>query len=159
MPSSLRQPTPAPTPAVLQPVGPDDVAELLTLAREFHLEDGHPLDAGGERAIRQTCAGHPMVRGYLVREGPATLGYCVITLGFGIEFGGPDIFLDDLYLVPDARGRGVGDAVMAAIGAEALRHKARAIHLVVAPGNERAQRLYLRSGFARADYVLMSKRL
>jgi ribosomal protein S18 acetylase RimI-like enzyme len=30
---------------------------------------------------------------------------------------------------------------------------------VVAPGNERAQRLYRRSGFARADYVLMSKRL
>jgi ribosomal protein S18 acetylase RimI-like enzyme len=159
MPSSLRQPTPAPTPAVLQPVGPDEVAELLTLAREFHLEDGHPLDAGGERAIRQTCAGHPMVRGYLVREGEATLGYCVITLGFGIEFGGPDIFLDDLYLVQEARGRGVGDAVMAAIGAEALRHKARAIHLVVAPGNERAQRLYRRSGFAHADYVLMSKRL
>ena len=54
MPSSLRQPSPAPTPVVLQPVGPDDVTELLTLAREFHLEDGHPLDAGGERAIRQT---------------------------------------------------------------------------------------------------------
>ncbi len=136
--------SPAPAP-LLRPVTAIDHAELLALARTFHSEDGHPLDDGGERAIRETCAGHPLVRGYLIHEGEVTLGYCVLTLGFGIEFGGPEIFLDDLYLVPEARGRGIGDMVLAAIDAEARRLGARAIHLVVVPENERAQRLYRRS--------------
>ena len=92
-----------------------------------------------------------MVRGYLVREGPATLGYWRDHLGFGIEFGGPDIFLDDLYLVPEARGRPRrGRCRDGSIGAEALRHKARAIHLVVAPGNERAQRASIGVAGSRA---------
>ena len=149
------------TAAILAPVGPGDADELLDLARAFHAEDGHPLDACGERAVREVCDGHPLARGFLVRDAEAgsTLGYCVITLGYGVEYGGADAFLDDLYLVPDARGRGLGREVMAAAEAEAVRLGARAVHLVVAPDNERAQRLYRRHGFAASDWRVMSKRL
>jgi ribosomal protein S18 acetylase RimI-like enzyme len=147
----------------LVPVTPADRDELLALARAFHAEDGHPLDAGGERAVAETCAGHPLARGFLIRaaadDGPAALGYCVLTLGYGIEYGGPDVFLDDLYLVPGARGRGLGGPVMAAVEEEARRLGARAVHLVVAPENERARRLYRRSGFADGDWRVMTKRL
>jgi ribosomal protein S18 acetylase RimI-like enzyme len=143
----------------LAPVGPGDVDELLALARAFHAEDGHPLDAGGERAVREVCDGHPLARGYLVRNGGSTAGYLVLTLGFGIEYGGAGVFLDDLYLTPESRGRGLGAAVMAAVDAEARRLGACAVHLVVAPGNERAQRLYRRSGFEGSDWRVMTKRL
>jgi ribosomal protein S18 acetylase RimI-like enzyme len=150
----------------LVPVTPAERADLLALARAFHAEDGHPLDAGGERAVAETCAGHPLARGFLIREAPAaatlagrTVGYCVLTLGYGIEYGGADVFLDDLYLVPEARGRGLGGPVMAAVEEEARRLGARAVHLVVAPDNERAQRLYRRSGFAGSDWRVMTKRL
>lgn len=144
---------------MLRRVTPAEREELLALARAFHAEDGHPLDTGGELAVALTCAGHPLARGYLIVQEGSTAGYCVLTLGFGIEFGGPDIFLDDLYLLPSARGQGLGRKVMAAIEGEARGLGARAIHLVVAPGNARAQRLYRASGFARMDYVLMSKRV
>ena len=143
----------------LATVGPGDVDELLALARAFHAEDGHPLDAGGERAVREVCDGHPLARGYLVRNGGSTAGYLVLTLGFGIEYGGAGVFLDDLYLTPESRGRGLGAAVMAAVDAEARRLGACAVHLVVAPGNERAQRLYRRSGFEGNNWRVMTKRL
>lgn len=143
----------------LAPVGPGDVDELLALARAFHAEDGHPLDAGGERAVREVCDGHPLARGFLVRARGLTAGYLVLTLGFGVEYGGADVFLDDLYLTPENRGRGLGAPVMAAAVAEARRLGARAVHLVVAPGNERAQRLYRGSGFEASDWLVMSKRL
>lgn len=147
-------------PLTLAPVGSGDEAEILALARAFHAEDGHPLDAGGERAVREVCAGHPLARGFLLREGGgATVGYCVLTLGFGVEYGGADVFLDDLYLVPDARGRGLGRAAMVLIEAEALPLGARAVHLVVAPGNGRARRLYQDGGFEPSDWLVMSKRL
>jgi len=143
----------------LAPVGPGDADELLTLARAFHAEDGHPLDADGERAVREVCDGHPLACGFLVRRGGSTAGYLVLTLGYGVEYGGADAFLDDLYLTPESRGQGLGAAVMAAVDAEARRLGARAVHLVVAPGNERAQRLYRRSGFEGSDWRVMTKRL
>ena len=138
---------------------PADHAELLDLASSFHAEDGHPLDAGGERAVREVCDGHPLARGFLVRRGGSTAGYLVLTLGYGVEYGGADAFLDDLYLTPECRGQGLGAAVMAAVDAEARRLGACAVHLVVAPGNERAQRLYRRSGFEGSDWRVMTKRL
>jgi ribosomal protein S18 acetylase RimI-like enzyme len=147
------------TAATLAPVGPGDAAELLALARAFHAEDGHPLDTAGERAVLEVCDGHPLARGFLVRHAGRTVGYLVLTLGYGIEYGGADAFIDDLYLTPEYRGRGIGEQVMAAAEAEAYRLGARAVHLVVAPRNERAQRLYRRSGFAASDWVVMSKRL
>ena len=67
----------------LDPAGPADAPLLLALARAFHAEDGHPLDAGGERALAETCAGHPLARGFVIRHGGTVLGYCVLTLGFG----------------------------------------------------------------------------
>ena len=140
-------------------VGPGDTDELLALARAFHAEDGHPLDATGERAVLEVCDGHPLARGFLVRHAGRTAGYLVLTLGYGIEYGGADAFIDDLYLTPESRGRGLGEHAMIAAEAEARRLGARAVHLVVAPRNERAQRLYRRSGFAASDWVVMSKRL
>ena len=36
----------------------------------------------------------------------------VLTLGYSVEHGGGDGFVDDLYLIPSARGSGAGAAVL-----------------------------------------------
>ena len=101
------------------PVGPAQESTLLELARAFHAEDGHPLTDRGATAIGLIARGHPLGRAWLVRENGALVGYAVLGLGFGIEYGGADAFVDDLYLVPEARGRGLGEAVMARLEEEA----------------------------------------
>jgi GNAT superfamily N-acetyltransferase len=138
---------------------PADRALAEGLARAFHAEDGHPLDEGGVRAIGELCDGHPLARGWFVVCDGAIVGYAVLALGFSVQYGGADGFLDDLFLLPEARGRGIGVRVMALIEAEAVGLGARAIHLVVHPLNLRAQRLYARSGFEPAAWVLMSRRV
>jgi ribosomal protein S18 acetylase RimI-like enzyme len=143
----------------LVPVGPAEESALLALARDFHAEDGHPLTERGERAIAMIAAGHPLGKAWLVRERGALVGYAVLGLGFGIEYGGPDAFVDDLYLVPAARGRGLGRAVMARLEAEARALGLAVLFLVVDPDNERARALYDREGFASTDWLLMAKRL
>ena len=60
------------------------------------------------RRSTQAARGHPLARAWLIREGGRVVGYAVLGLGFGIEYGGADAFVDDLYLVPEARGRGLG---------------------------------------------------
>ena len=132
---------------------------LVALARDFHAEDGHPLTGQGEAALLQAVRGHPLARVWLVRERDRIVGYTVLCLGFGIEYGGPDAFVDDLYLVPEARGRGLGAAVLVLLEQEARALGLAALFLVVDPENHRARRTYARAGFEGSHWLLMAKRL
>jgi ribosomal protein S18 acetylase RimI-like enzyme len=145
----------------LVPVGPTEEDALLELARAFHEEGGHPLTERGVAAIGMIARGHPLVRAWLIRERGhgVVVGYTVLGLGFGVEYGGPDAFVDDLYLVPEARGRGLGEAVMRRLEAEARALGLKALFLVVDPENRKARALYDRRGFEGTGWLLMAKRL
>jgi ribosomal protein S18 acetylase RimI-like enzyme len=90
-------------------------------------------------------------------EGNLRRGYCVVTWGYDLEWGGRDAFLTELFLVPDARGRGLGTLVLPLVEALATRHGARALHLMVKPENERALRLYRSAGFQSPPRLFMTK--
>jgi GNAT superfamily N-acetyltransferase len=143
----------------LNPVGPAQEQALLELARAFHAEDGHPLSERGQAAVGRIAKGHPLGRAWLIEEAGLTVGYAVLGLGFGIEYGGADAFVDDLYLVPQARGRGLGGAVLALLEAEARGLGLNALFLVVDPENRPARQLYDRAGFEGTHWLLMAKRL
>ncbi len=136
---------------------------LLELARAMGDEDGHPLDAGGEAAVYALAKGDPFARAWLLRAktdtgaDSAVVGYVVLTLGFSIEYGGRDGFMDELYVVPDARGRGVGTAAVRLVMDEARKLGFKALHLEVMPGNERALELYRRHGFTDTRRHLLNK--
>lgn len=143
----------------LAPVTPADGAALLDFARAFHEGDGHPLGDTGERGVARAAAGDPLVRAWFVTEHGGRVGYAVLTLGFSILHGGRDGFIDDLYLVPEARGRGIGGAVMAMLEDEARRLGIQALHLEVETSNARAEALYASRGYEASPRRLMSKRL
>jgi ribosomal protein S18 acetylase RimI-like enzyme len=143
----------------LVPVGVAEERTLLALAHAFHAEDGHPLSARGEAAIGMVARGHPLARAWLVRAEGKAVGYAVLCMGFGIEYGGPDAFVDDLYLVPEMRGRGLGRTVMARLERDARALGLKALSLVVDPENHPARALYDRQGFEGTHWLLMAKRL
>jgi len=143
----------------LQPVMPVDAPALLDLARAFHAEDGHALDETGERGVARAAAGDPLLRAWFILEGPERIGYAVLTLGFSILHGGRDGFIDDLYLVAAARGKGIGQTVMAMLEDEARHLGMQALHLEVETANARAEALYVARGYEASPRRLMSKRL
>src|ERR1700733_4799474 len=120
------------------PVGPTDAETLVQLAGDFHREDGHPLGAAGEAALRQCAHGEPCARAWLVRQQAEACGYVVITLGFSVEYGGRDGFIDDLYLVPACRGRGFGRRLLDFALARATELGIATLHLEVETINEPA---------------------
>lgn len=109
--------------------------------------------------IRSVAAGDPMAPTWIVREDGMPVGYVALSQGHSISSGGPDGFIDDLYLVPAARGRGIGQKVLAFVEAEARRRGWRAMHLEVEIPNTRAQRSYARFGFQPSPRKLMTKAL
>ncbi|WBO57909.1 hypothetical protein GT370_11465 [Acidocella sp. MX-AZ03] len=85
---------------------PADTDLFLQMCRDFHLEDGSPLDAAGEATIAHICAGEALAPAFLLEHEGAPAGFFVLTLGYSVENGGTDGFIDDIYLIPALRGRG-----------------------------------------------------
>lgn len=148
------------TPATVQPAGVADRSLLFELMREFWAAEGLPWDdAMVAGALDRLLADPRYGRAWLARSDGEVLGYAIAAFGFSVEYGGIDAFVDELYVRPGHRGRGVGTALMDALEAGCREADAAVLHLEVDHANEDGQRLYRRLGFAGHDRYLMSKPL
>jgi ribosomal protein S18 acetylase RimI-like enzyme len=86
-------------------------------------------------------------------------GYVVAAFGFSLEYQGRDAFVDELYVQPAHRGRGLARAALAHLERECAALGIRALHLEVETGNTRAQALYQSRGFQSKGRRMLSKRL
>jgi ribosomal protein S18 acetylase RimI-like enzyme len=133
---------------------------LEALAREYLAESGERFDAGRHgRAIDMLIAGDPIGRGWLIEIEGVAQGYVVVCLGFSIEHGGYDSFIDELYVRPAFRGQGLGRAALAHAEAYLRSRGVRTIHLLVDRDNDVARGLYRRQSFVDHARLLMSKDL
>jgi ribosomal protein S18 acetylase RimI-like enzyme len=68
-----------------------------------------------------------------------------------------DAFIDELYIVPAHRRRGLGRQAMTFVERQAHEMGVNAIHLEVDRGNDSALELYRRTGYVDHDRLLMTK--
>nr|WP_295737185.1 GNAT family N-acetyltransferase [uncultured Acidocella sp.] len=127
---------------------PADTDLFLQMCRDFHLEDGSPLDEAGEATIAHICAGEALAPAFLLEHKGAPAGFFVLTLGYSVENGGTDGFIDDIYLIPALRGQGLGRQAVDLAIAAAREVGIRVLLLEVEAHNERAYSLYRKMGFA-----------
>jgi ribosomal protein S18 acetylase RimI-like enzyme len=82
-----------------------------------------------------------------------------MTHAYVLEHGGRTAIVDEVYVSPDWRGRGIGTRVLEVIGDEAAATGVRAIRLEVERHNHGAKALYDRHGFTDTKRLLMVKPL
>jgi GNAT superfamily N-acetyltransferase len=85
----------------------------------------------------------------LAWEGGRAIGLAALSYAFPIEVGQRTAWLEELYVEPASRQRGVGTALLQAALETAAAAGAVAVDLEVIQGHERAERLYARFGFQR----------
>jgi ribosomal protein S18 acetylase RimI-like enzyme len=134
---------------------PDDAPALLRMCRDFHNEDGSPLDEAGEATIAHVAKGEPMAPAYMLEANGTLAGFFILTLGYSVENGGMDGFIDDIYLLPELRGQGLGRQAVALAIEAAKEVGIRALLLEVEAHNERAYSLYRKMGFADTQRRLL----
>lgn len=77
------------------------------------------------------------------------VGVAALSYAFPIEVGERIAWLEELYVEPAARERGVGTGLLQAALDAAAAAGAATVDLEVVAGHERAERLYARFGFQR----------
>ena len=137
----------------------DDVGSLLDMMEPFNVFERIPWTrVAAEEPLRRLLSDASLgVVGIVESSESKPLGYFVITWNYDLEWNGRDAFLTELFVVPEARGVGLGRTALGHAEALAKKHGAHALHLVVRPENERAHDLYLRAGFVHPGRVLLTK--
>lgn len=147
--------------AALTLAGPDHLEKLLSLVAAFHTEAEMPSTEESRRAgLEPLLEGIPYGCAYLIGPPRAPIGYMVITLTWSVEYGGLDGNIDELYIRPGVRGRGIASEALTALPHALSAGGLRTIHLEVERDNAAALKLYRRAGFIlNENYMFMTKHL
>lgn len=147
--------------AALTLAAPDHLERLLPLVAAFHSEEGITMSEEARHAgLAPLLDGIPHGCAYLIGPPRAPIGYIVITFGWSIEFGGLDAIIDELYIRPGVRGRGIATEALLSLPNALAAGGLKAIHLEVDHDNKPAIALYRRAGFEpRERYMFMSRKL
>jgi len=135
----------------------EDEKFVLDCMREFYASDAVSTD-GSEQIFRadvSECIGDsPYAEGYVFRSDGVYAGYGMLAKSYSTEFGKPVVWIEDVYVLKDFRGKGIASKFFAFVG-EKYPHAL--LRLEVEPYNERAVKLYKALGFDLLPYVSMKK--
>ncbi|QSR16877.1 GNAT family N-acetyltransferase [Novosphingobium sp. KA1] len=127
------------------------VALLDSYARD-PMGGGKPLSDDVRARLVSGLAAHPGAFSLLAFAGDEALGLANCITGFSTFAARPLVNIHDMAVLPEARGKGVGRALMLAVEAEARTRGACKITLEVLSGNSAAKGLYAALGYG--DYAL-----
>ena len=87
----------------------------------------------------------------IFEEATAIIGYAVLIFYWSNEYGGNILHIDELYVKPEHRGRGVATSFFKKI--LGMKHSVVAFELEVTPANTRAMNYYHKLGFKKSQNV------
>ena len=130
----------------IRDAAPADVPLLLTFIRA--MAEFEKLTASAtEESLRDALFGkEPAAKALLVFVGDQPVGYATYFFSFTSMMGRRALWLDDLFVDPALRGRGIGKALMAYLAGIATRHGCARFEWIVLDWNQPAIDFYKRLG-------------
>lgn len=132
-----------------------DEQEVLAMMRTFYRSPA-VFTNGSESIFRRDfaeCVGSsPFLEGFILEDSTGVLGYAMLAHSFSTEFGKPCVWVEDIYLKPQARGMGCAPAFLSHVRA---LYPHSLIRLEVEEDNTQAVSAYRKSGFGTLPYLEM----
>jgi len=136
----------------------NDVAEMM---RRLYEEDRGDFEVDNSRFAPniEHLITHPSTGQIVLFLKDSELrGYALLVPYWSNEFGGTLLFVDELFVVPEFRNRGIGRGFFSYVEQEPP-FKPVALGLAVNPGNGRARRLYESLGFVELKIATFLRRI
>lgn len=129
----------------------DDIGLIheLILALADYEKLRHEVRADPAKLERHLFGAHPAAEVLIAEEDGAAVGFALFFHTFSTFEGRPGLYLEDLYVRPEARGRGAGKALLARLARLALERDCARLEWAVLDWNAPALAFY-RSVGARA---------
>ncbi len=137
----------------IEPATVDDLALVLRFIRELaeyeHLE--HQVVADEALLRRELFGAHPGAEVLIAREEGEALGFALFFHNFSTFVGRRGLYLEDLYVRPEHRGRGVGGALLRHLARLAVERGCGRFEWAVLDWNQPAIGFYRRLGARPLD--------
>ena len=134
-----------------------DAPRVKEMMREFYSSPA-VLSDGSEEIFSfdvENCVNeNPYLEGFVIEWENEIIGYSMVAKSFSTEFGKPCIWIEDLYLNEEYRGKGIGKAMLDFI---TEKYTDCIFRLEAEKENERAIRLYEKCGFSVLPYTEMKR--
>jgi ribosomal protein S18 acetylase RimI-like enzyme len=137
-----------------------DLDSIVALRRQLVEGDPNPvlMDAlTGREGVLELLGDSSIGKLWIGFDGPAIVGYILLTFSFSLEFGGRNAFIDELVVDRRFRGNGFGESLLAFAEDRARQAGIKAIHLEVTPSNLAAVALYRKRDYREHARLLMTR--
>jgi GNAT superfamily N-acetyltransferase len=129
--------------------------------RGYYADDGLTFSDRNPQAMQRLLSEPQRGAVLLAAVDEKSMGYVVLCIGFSLELGGNEAFVDELYVDLGYRGQGIAQQLLAALEETARQRNIFALHLEVDIEKAVAHRMYAGQGFSasRDRYRFPTKRL
>jgi GNAT superfamily N-acetyltransferase len=130
-----------------------DIPIIMQLIRDLATYERAPNDViATEQDLREVLFGaEPAAKVVIAFEDTAPVGFAVYFFNFSTWLGRPGLYLEDLFVKPEMRGRGYGRALLVHLAKIARDHKCGRMEWAVLTWNDPAIQFYKKLGAAALD--------
>lgn len=135
----------------------EDKDNFISMVKDFYTSDAvlHSIpDENIYNTFKEVTLGSPYAKAYIIEEQGKTAGYGLISLTFSNEAGGLVLWIEELYILEEFRGLGLGSKFLDFIEKEYSSCTKR-LRLELIESNKAAQSLYIKKGYTQLDYTQM----
>jgi GNAT superfamily N-acetyltransferase len=132
----------------VRPATPDDVPAVVRLIRGLAEYERLPADPDEGRLRDHLFGARPYAEALVAEEAGRVIGYALFFPNYSTFWTRPGIYLEDLYVEPEQRGRGVGSMLLGRVAALAVERGCVRLEWAVLNWNEPAIRFYESLGAA-----------
>ena len=133
---------------------------LMPFVRAFYEHFDYPYEEREKvPVLQEMLRDRSLGRLWLIEHEGRDVGYVLLAFSFSLEFNGRIAFIDELFITPSCRQKGVGAGVLRKVEDACLRLGIHVLRLESEAHNERATALYARVGYVDHGRRLLSKRL
>lgn len=144
---------------MIRPMQTSDRSEVLEMMKVFYASDAlliHPSDESLSKMLDDCLSGGPYIEGYVFENDGQIAGYGILAKSYSTEACGLCIWIEDIYVKPNHRGKGLGSSFLSFVE-DHYRHSAARIRLEAEPDNSRAIEVYRKAGFEELGYTQLIK--
>ena len=136
----------------------EDIQTLVALMTAFYAESHYQLDQEfASLAFADALSGQRHCHIWIIESDEVSVGYVLLSLRFAMEYGGMIGHIDDLYIAPEQRSKGLSTALLETLRGFCVQQKVCALTVEVAHDNAAAQAAYRRLGMLEtADRQVLS---